>query len=79
MEKSAQDKNWLITGPGFEKFVSQHVKESDGRGVWWTDDISTELPIKMRASGYGSEKPITMTEMLYKTSHEFWDNNCFNV
>ena len=31
------------------------VKSDDGRNIYWTEDINTELPIKLKNSGYGSE------------------------
>ena len=36
------------------------VGETDGKGLHWTTDVRSELPIKMRSSGVGSERPYTL-------------------
>jgi len=35
--------------------------------LFWTTDINTELPIKLRHEGGGSEPPITLCEFLLKS------------
>ena len=35
----------------------------DGKGLHWCCNIDEELPIKMRKSGPGSEKPITLGQL----------------
>ena len=39
------------------------VNPEEGRGFNWTTDILEELPIKMKSSGPGSERPFTMPQL----------------
>jgi long-chain-fatty-acid--CoA ligase ACSBG len=47
--------------------------------VHWTTDKNTEIPVKIRQSGMGSEKPRTMCEMFYNTAMKYKDRNALNV
>ena len=78
MEKS-NDKTWIMSGPGFENLNAQNVKNNKGKGVWWTDDINTLLPIKLRETGHGSEQPITIINQMRKQVDKFGANNALNV
>lgn len=55
------------------KGYSQLISTEDGKNLFWTDDINTELPIKVRYSGPGSEQPITICQLLKNTSTKFAD------
>jgi len=37
------------------------VKSEDGKNIFWTTDINTELPIKMKPTGNASEPPKTVS------------------
>jgi len=50
------------------KGYKQLVGSEDGKNLFWTTDINTELPIKMRSYGLGSEKPRTMSSLFKETS-----------
>lgn len=36
------------------------VKPENGKGLHWVCDINAELPVKIRQSGPGSERPTTI-------------------
>ena len=42
------------------------VNPKDGKGFHWTTDIDQELPVRMRASGPGSERPLTLCQLFEK-------------
>jgi hypothetical protein len=50
------------------KGYSNLVNAQDGKNLYWTTEIDTELPIKIRTSGYGSEAPGTLSELFRKTA-----------
>jgi hypothetical protein len=39
------------------------VKPENGKGLHWVCDINAELPVKIRQSGPGSERPTTIPQM----------------
>lgn len=39
------------------------VNPVNGKGLHWVSDVHSEIPIKVKASGPGSEKPVTVSEM----------------
>lgn len=39
------------------------VKPENGKGMHWATDINAELPVKIRQSGPGSERPTTIPQM----------------
>jgi len=43
----------IISEGGYQRLVDT----KNGKGLHWETDITGELPIKMRPSGIGSEKP----------------------
>jgi long-chain-fatty-acid--CoA ligase ACSBG len=55
------------------KGYSQLIPTEDGRNLYWTDNINTELPIKVRNSGPGSEQPLTICQLLRNTSTRLAD------
>lgn len=44
------------------------VNAKDGKDLYWTTEIDTELPIKVKTTGFGSEAPITLPELFRKTA-----------
>ena len=53
---SDDDKVVVMSPSGFSKLLNTQ----NGKNVYWTADIKTELPIKMEKSGAGSEYPLTL-------------------
>ena len=51
----------------------------DGRGYNWTTDIHTELPVKMKRAGPGSELPITVSQLFLDAVREGGDRPCLFV
>ncbi len=39
------------------------VNPVNGKGLHWVTDVHSEIPIKVKQSGPGSEKPQTVSEM----------------
>ena len=54
------DRVVMMSSQGYNKLVSSE----NGKGLHWTCDINSELPIKLRQSGPGSERPFTMCQLI---------------
>ena len=68
---STEHRNILMSAAGYQN--SAGLEESQGKGLHWTCDINSELPIRMRQSGAGSELPFTVPEMFMnavRNSHD---------
>ncbi len=50
------DRVVMVSSSGYKNLI----KSDNGQGLHWTCNIHEELPIKMRAAGVGSERPLTM-------------------
>ena len=37
------------------------INSTNGKGLHWVTDVESELPVKVKASGVGSERPMTVT------------------
>jgi long-chain-fatty-acid--CoA ligase ACSBG len=55
----ADDRIVVMSSQGYKSLVNP----VDGKGLHWVTDVNAEIPIKVRASGPGSEKPITISQM----------------
>ena len=53
------DRVVVMSAQGYKKTV----KPKNGKGFHWTCDVSSELPVKKRDTGFGSERPMTMCEL----------------
>lgn len=42
--------------------MANYKPHHEGEGLVWTTDYLTELPIRMKKHGYGSEQPTTLVE-----------------
>ena len=58
MEDGEDDRVVMLSTKGYKAKLGA----GDGRGLHWTTDINDELPVRMRPSGLGSERPRTMCE-----------------
>jgi hypothetical protein len=54
----------IMSTKGYQSLVNSQ----DGKNLYWTTEIDTELPIKVRTSGIGSESPITLSELFRTTA-----------
>ena len=57
MSSQDEDKVVLMSTKGYQQLVSG---TEDGKNLYWSADINTELPIKMAQSGIGASPPITL-------------------
>ena len=53
---SDDDRVVMMSSKGY----SQLINTEEGKNLFWTTDINTELPIKVKTSGPGSEPPLTI-------------------
>ena len=49
----------MVSTDGYKNLINS----DNGKGLHWTCDVNDELPVKMRASGVGSERPFTMCQL----------------
>lgn len=54
----------MMSTKGYQSLVNAN----DGKNLYWTTEIDTELPIKIRTQGYGSEAPTTLPELFRRTA-----------
>jgi long-chain-fatty-acid--CoA ligase ACSBG len=55
----ADDRVVVMSSQGYKALVNP----VDGKGLHWVTDVNSEIPIKVRASGPGSEKPVTIPQL----------------
>ena len=55
----ADDRIVVMSSQGYKSLVNP----VDGKGLHWVTDVNAEIPVKVRSSGAGSEKPITISTM----------------
>jgi long-chain-fatty-acid--CoA ligase ACSBG len=55
------------------------VNPVDGKGLHWVTDVNAEIPVKLKPSGPGSEKPITVSEMFLAAVKKRGPNNALFV
>jgi long-subunit acyl-CoA synthetase (AMP-forming) len=65
----------LMSTKGYQNLVGS----DDGKNLFWTTEINTELPIKMKQFGPGSEAPITLCQMFKDTAQRIPHKNALNV
>ena len=59
-----EDRIVMMSTKGYQSLVNSQ----EGKNLYWTADIDTELPIKIKTSGYGSEAPTTLASLFRKTA-----------
>ena len=75
MNKPNDDRLIMMSGPGFEDLT----KPEGGRNLHWTVDKNSEIPIKLRQNGVGSETPQTMLELFWETKEKYKSSPCMFV
>lgn len=55
----ADDRVVVMSSQGYKALVNP----VDGKGLHWVTDVNAEIPIKVRSSGPGSEKPVTIPQL----------------
>ena len=75
MMKSAEDRRMVMSGLGFEDIT----KPVDGKNLHWACDKNVEMPVKLRASGPGSEAPQTIPEMFYGITQKYKNRPALHV
>jgi long-chain-fatty-acid--CoA ligase ACSBG len=53
------DRVVMMSTQGYKSLVNSE----NGKGLHWACDINDELPVKLRSSGPGSERPLTVPQM----------------
>ena len=59
----SDDRVIMMSSQGYKDLVGH----TNGKGIYWTTDINAELPIKIRQSGPGSERPFTLCQLFMNT------------
>lgn len=57
----ADDRVVLMSSQGYKNLVNP----IDGKGLHWVTDVNSEIPIKLRKSGPGSEAPTTVCNLFF--------------
>ena len=69
------DRVVMVSSQGYKKLINSE----DGKGLHWTCDINDELPIKMRSSGEGSERPFTLCQFFLNACNSGKERNSMLV
>ena len=69
------DRVVMVSTDGYKNLISS----DNGKGLQWTCDVNDELPIKMRASGVGSERPFTTCQLFLNAVASGGSRNCMFV
>ena len=59
----ADDRVVTMSAEGYKALINS----TNGKGLHWVTDVRSELPVKVRSNGYGSERPMTLTQTFYNT------------
>ena len=43
----------------------------EGRNLFWTTDINTELPIRMTTTGHGADTPVSIPGAFFEVAHKY--------
>ena len=62
MRKQEEDRVLVMSSKGYQQIVNSE----DGKNLHWCTDLNTELPIKLRTSGVGSEAPKTLPAAFFQ-------------
>jgi long-subunit acyl-CoA synthetase (AMP-forming) len=65
----------LMSTKGYKNLIGSE----DGKNLFWTTDINTELPIKMKQFGPGSETPKTLSSVFINTAEKQGEKPAFFV
>ena len=55
----ADDRVVIMSSQGYKNLVNP----IDGKGLHWVTDVNSEIPIKLRKNGPGSEAPTTVSNL----------------
>lgn len=55
------------------------VNPVNGKGLHWVTDVNSEIPIKVRSSGPGSEKPVTIPQLFFNQVKQSGPRNAIFV
>lgn len=71
----ADDRVVMMSVQGYKTLASPEK----GKGLHWATDVHSELPIKMRSQGPGSERPITIPKLFLNCVKENGSRNSMFV
>jgi len=74
-----KDEYFYISPEGLTRLGSIYDQADPLKHILWTDDYNVELPIALKKEGPGSEKPITLIEMLENTVSKYPKNKAMAV
>ncbi len=78
LPKPPADENLLISNEGLENIIKNLDKQCPERNFLWCTDYKTELPVRVKKTGPGSEKPYTIGEMWQRNLKELSNNIALN-
>jgi long-chain-fatty-acid--CoA ligase ACSBG len=78
LPKLPSDESMEISGKGLEYILKNYDPEVPDRNFLWTSDFRVELPVRVKKTGLGSEKPYTVTEMWRRVMEIYANDNALN-
>jgi long-chain-fatty-acid--CoA ligase ACSBG len=71
----ADDRIVTMSASGYKSLINS----TNGKGLHWTTEVHSELPIKVRPSGAGSERPLTVPQFFLNQVKTSGDRNALHV
>ena len=71
----ADDRIVTMSASGYKSLINS----TNGKGLHWTTDVNSELPVKVRTSGPGSERPLTVPQFFLNQVKVSGDRNALHV
>lgn len=71
----ADDRIVTMSASGYKSLINS----TNGKGLHWTTDVHSELPVKVHTSGPGSERPITVPQFFINQVKNSGERNALHV
>ena len=71
----ADDRIVTMSASGYKSLINS----TNGKGLHWTTDVHSELPVKVLSSGLGSERPLTVPQFFMNAVKNHGDKNAVHV
>lgn len=78
LPKLSGDQYLSISNEGLENIIKNYDPENPGRNFLWTSDYKTELPVRVKKQGPGSEKPYTFPELWRRSVKQFGNHSALH-
>jgi len=72
------DENVQISNEGLSYILNNYDPSCPDRNFLWTSDYKVELPVRVKKTGPGSERPYTFSELWRQSVEKFPNHSALN-